>query len=61
VRSVMAYLDPGSAGALIQILGGGIAALAVTLKLFWRRILHILHIRRQDDPTSAPPDGPPAP
>jgi hypothetical protein len=57
----MAYLDPGSAGALIQILGGGLAALAVTLKLFWRRILHVLHIRRQDDAPSAPPDGPPAP
>jgi hypothetical protein len=44
----LAYLDPGSAGMLLQMLGGGIAALAVGLKLSWRRILRFLRLRRDD-------------
>jgi hypothetical protein len=42
----LAYLDPGSASIMIQMIGGGLAAAAVTLKLFWRRILRVLHLRR---------------
>jgi hypothetical protein len=42
----LAYLDPGSASIMIQMIGGGVAAAAVTLKLFWRRILRVLHLRR---------------
>ena len=41
---VEAYLDPGSGSMLIQLRLGGVAGLAVILKLFWRRILDILHI-----------------
>jgi hypothetical protein len=44
----LAYLDPGSASIILQMIGGGLAALAVTLKLFWRRILRFLRIRRDD-------------
>jgi hypothetical protein len=36
-----AYLDPGSGSMLIQLLLGGVAGLAVIVKLFWRRILDI--------------------
>jgi hypothetical protein len=50
---MLAYLDPGSAGVLLQMLGGGVAALAVAVKLFWRRILRFLHIRT-DDPEAEP-------
>lgn len=39
-----AYLDPGSGSMLIQLLLGGVAGLVVILKLFWRRILDILHL-----------------
>jgi hypothetical protein len=55
-----AYLDPGSAGVLLQMLGGGVAALAVAIKLFWRRILVFLHIRTDDLEEKAPsrPDAP---
>lgn len=44
----LAYLDPGSAGMMLQMVGGMIAAAAVTLKLFWRHILVMLHIRPRE-------------
>jgi hypothetical protein len=44
----LAYLDPGSASIVVQMLVGGLAAAAVSLKLFWRRVLHLLRIRRED-------------
>lgn len=47
--TTFAYLDPGSAGLLLQMIGGGVAALLVALKLFWRRILRFLRLR-PDDP-----------
>jgi hypothetical protein len=37
-QQVLAYLDPGSGSMLIQILIGGLAAVGVTLKLYWRRL-----------------------
>jgi hypothetical protein len=56
--ATFAYLDPGSASLLLQMVAGGVAAFAVTVKLFWRRILRFLRIRT-DDPdadTGSPPD-----
>jgi hypothetical protein len=48
MRTTLAYLDPGSSSLIIQMIGGGIAALAVTAKIFWRRILVFLRIRSRD-------------
>jgi hypothetical protein len=45
----LAYLDPGSASMLLQMLGGAVAAAAVTLKLFWRRIVRAVHPRKRTD------------
>jgi hypothetical protein len=53
INTTLAYLDPGSAGVILQMLGGGLAAAAVTLKLFWRRILRFLHIRRDEPQTDS--------
>ncbi len=44
--SLLAYLDPGSGSVLLQVLLGGAAALAVTGKLWWSRVLSLLRIRR---------------
>jgi hypothetical protein len=53
------YLDPGSAGVILQMLGGGIAALAVTIKLYGRRILRRLHLGADRDPkVGSGPDAP---
>ena len=57
MNGTLAYLDPGSASMILQMLVGGLAALAVSIKLFWRRILRFLRIRR-DDPEPAEPESP---
>lgn len=36
--SVYAYLDPGTGSMLLQVILGGVAAVAVALKLFWYKI-----------------------
>jgi hypothetical protein len=46
---VLAYLDPGSGSLIVQLLVGGVAAVGVSLKLYWGRILSFLRIRRDDE------------
>jgi hypothetical protein len=46
---LLAYLDPGSGSMILQIIAGGAAALAVTAKLYWNRLLKFLHIKKDDD------------
>jgi hypothetical protein len=50
---LLAYLDPGSGSMIAQLLAGGFAAVAVTAKLYWRRIARFLHIRKPDDESEA--------
>jgi hypothetical protein len=45
----LSYLDAGSGSMLLQIILGGAAAVGVTAKLTWRRLLRTLRIRRDDD------------
>ena len=47
--SPVGYLDAGSGSMLLQIVLGGVAAIAVTAKMTWRRLLRTLRIRRDDD------------
>jgi hypothetical protein len=49
---LIAYLDAGTGSMLLQLLVGGIAAIGVAAKFYWRRILRILRIRK-DDPDAA--------
>ena len=51
-----AYLDAGSGSLILQVLAGGFAAAAVSAKLFWRRILVMLRIRKPEE-ASLPADG----
>lgn len=39
MASAHAYLDPGSGSMLLQVILGGIAAVAVALKLAWHKIV----------------------
>ena len=48
MTTVLAYLDPGSGSMILQIIAGGLAAVAVTAKLYWNRILKFLHIRKDE-------------
>jgi hypothetical protein len=46
--ALFAYLDPGTGSMLVQLLVGGVAAVAVTAKLYWHRILRLLRIRKDE-------------
>jgi len=37
-RSAHAYLDPGAGSMILQLVLGGLAGLAVGLRLIWRRL-----------------------
>ena len=52
MKTVFAYLDPGSGSMILQIIAGGLAAVAVTAKLYWGRLLRFLRIRK-DEPEGA--------
>lgn len=50
MTGLLAYLDPGSGSMILQAVVGGVAAVAVMGKLYWRRFLGFLHIRKKDGP-----------
>jgi hypothetical protein len=54
MRTLFAYLDPGSGSMMLQVIAGGLAAAAVTMKVYWRRLLVFLHIRKPDEETAEP-------
>ena len=45
-RPAYAYIDPGSGGMMIQLLLGGVAGVAVLVRLYWQRFLTLLRIRK---------------
>ena len=45
---MLGYLDPGSGSMILQMLAGGAAAVAVTGKLYWRRIRRFLGFAKKD-------------
>ena len=54
--NALAYLDPGSGSMIVQLVAGGAAAVAVTAKFYWRRVLRVLRIRRDgEDPSTQTP------
>jgi hypothetical protein len=55
MRSLFAYLDPGSGSMMLQVIAGGLAAAAVTLKVYWRRLLVFLRIRKPVEEETATP------
>jgi hypothetical protein len=56
MTALLAYLDPGSGSMILQIIAGGLAAVAVTAKLYWNRILKFLRIRK-DEPEATKSDA----
>jgi hypothetical protein len=46
---IFAYLDPGSGSMLLQMLLGGIAGVAVSIKMFGKRIFSVLAFWRKDE------------
>jgi hypothetical protein len=51
----LAYLDPGTGSLIVQLILGGAAAVAVTVKFWGSRLLQLLHIRRRSVATKSEP------
>lgn len=52
----LAYLDPGSGSMLMAAIVAGAAGVAVTVKVWWRRLFG--RLRRQQAADGQPPAGP---
>ncbi len=48
MAGLAAYLDPGSGSLILQAIVGGAAAAGVMGKLYWRRLVRFLGIRKDD-------------
>jgi hypothetical protein len=57
--AILAYLDPGSGSVILQGLLGGLAAVAVTFKLWWKRLTGLFR-RRDKEPAETPAPKEPA-
>ena len=55
-RPAAAYLDPGAGSMLLQVLLGGVAAMGVIARLYWRRVTAAIsgRLQRSRRPESAP-------
>jgi hypothetical protein len=51
-----AYIDPSSGSMILQGIIAGLAAIAVTAKLWWHRLLVLLRIRKRTLPASSARD-----
>jgi hypothetical protein len=51
--SAHAYLDPGSGSAILQGVLGALAAIALTLKLYWHRLLRFFGLRKPTESEQA--------
>jgi hypothetical protein len=47
--SPVSYIDPGSGSLFLQALAGGVAAVGVVGKVYWRRLKRVLHIGKPED------------
>jgi hypothetical protein len=46
---LFAYLDPGSGSMLLQVLLGGVAGVAVSIKMFGKRVFRTLAFWKRDE------------
>ena len=47
--TTLSYIDPGTGSLVLQMIAGGVAAAAVTAKLYWRRVKSVFRVRRPED------------
>ncbi len=48
--NAVAYLDPGTGSMLLQVILGGIAAVAVAIKLYWHKLRAALGMAKKAEP-----------
>ncbi len=46
----VAYLDPGTGSMLLQVILGGVAAVAVAIKLYWHKVRAALGMAKKEQP-----------
>ena len=44
------YLDPGTGSMMLQVILGGIAAVAVAIKLYWHKLASVFGLRKKEEP-----------
>lgn len=54
---VFAYIDPGTGSAILQGILAALAAIALTAKLYWHRLLKLLGLRKDTTEASGEADG----
>ena len=47
--NVKAYLDPGTGSMMLQVILGGIAAVAVAIKLYWHKLTSVFGLRKKEE------------
>jgi hypothetical protein len=52
VSPAYAYVDPGAGSMVLQLLLGGVAGIAVLIRLSWQRLLERFNLRKPKDPRS---------
>lgn len=46
----VAYLDPGTGSMLLQVILGGVAAVAVAIKLYWHKLRAAFGAAKKEEP-----------
>jgi uncharacterized membrane protein len=54
-----AYIDPGTGSALIQGLIAAVAAVGITLRLYWHRVVGFFRRKKNKDPDRKSTHTPP--
>jgi hypothetical protein len=49
-RQLFAYIDPGSGSMLLQMILGGVAGVAVALRMYWHRVRAFFGSRSNNTP-----------
>ena len=53
----MAYLDPGTGSMLLQVILGGVAAVAVAIKLYWHKLRAAFGVAKKEQADDEDEDG----
>jgi hypothetical protein len=49
ITDAVAYLDPGTGSMLLQVILGGVAAVAVAIKLYWHKLRAAMGMAKKQD------------
>ena len=60
-KPAYAYIDPGTGSMILQGLIAALAALALTIRLWWHRLMVLLGLRQKAAPESGAPKDPGGP